>query len=119
MTDTFAVSDDHNINRRLGAVLGRTKYWSLVGSGDIATATSGETITVDVTPAAPAVVEAEAILAMSLDLTLTSTDDYKRRVAQRGVAEAAKLLPHSIDLGHRRVWLIAEGTGQIILRSSD
>lgn len=117
-SDTFEMNDDNRISKHLGAVLGRTQYWTMTGSGDTATATSGETIVVAVTPESPVLVEAETILAMSQTLTLVSTDDYKNRIAQRGVAEVAKLR-FGIDLGHRRVWLVAEGDGQMIIRSSD
>lgn len=118
-SDTLTAVDDDHIDMRLGAILDRTNVWSLSGSGDLATATAGEVVIIEVDEAAPALIEAEAILAMTSGLSIATPDNYKNKILQRGVAEALKYLPHNLDLGRRRVWLIAEGTGRLIIRSSD
>lgn len=120
--DSLVAELSNRIDPKLGAVLGSTKAWTLTGAGQFATATNGEVVVVSVEPERPVIIEVEAVAAATTGISYETPDDYRRRVAERGLAAALKYSPHlpqNIDVGRRRVWAVATGTGQMIVRSSD
>lgn len=118
-SDTLTATLVKNTNKKLAVAVDATHAWTFNGHGDLATATSGEVIVLGVTPEQPVLVETEAILAMSSGIRLTPPENYTSKIVERGIGKALKLLPTNIDLGHRRVWMVADGTGQVVVRSSD
>ncbi len=65
-------------------------------------------------------VEADAVLAYTGDLTFTAADSYRSHMAKRDLRWILKNDPQvGLDLGRERVWLNAQGGGQIIIRGTD
>ncbi|MEM9615799.1 MAG: AIM24 family protein [Actinomycetota bacterium] len=117
---TITTSLDPVVGTDLGLVLESRHAWVLAGTGELATATSGEVIVLDITDDdQPIVIEAEALLARTKNVTLTKPDNYNSRIVGRTIAQSAKYLPYDIDLGRTKIWLNATGTGQVVIRSSD
>ncbi|MEM9656380.1 MAG: AIM24 family protein [Actinomycetota bacterium] len=118
-SDTITTSLDPVVGTDLGLVLESRHAWVLAGTGELATATSGEVIVLDITDDRPILIEAEALLARTKNVTLTKPDNYNSRIVGRTIAQGAKYLPYDIDLGRTKIWLNATGAGQIVIRSSD
>lgn len=118
-SDTLTATADKAVDKALATIIDATRAWTFSGSGELATATSGEVLLLQVTPEKPVLVEAEAILAMTSALTVSTPENYTSKLLQRTVSEVVKYLPYNIDLGRRKVWLVVHGEGQIVVRSSD
>lgn len=109
------------VDDKFAAVLGAARVWTLTGSGQFAAATNGEAVVLTIEPDRPMLVEVEAIAAASTGIRYESLADYKRRMVERGVAAALKYSPHvplNVDVGRRRVWMVAHGQGQLVVRSA-
>lgn len=118
-TDNLTAELSETVGKELGVVLGELHAWTLTGTGEIATATSGEVIVLPVTQDTPVLVEGEALMASTTGVSISTTGDYAGRLTMRAVAEIAKHVPNGFDLGRQKVWVSAEGEGTIIVRSSD
>lgn len=118
--DTLEVTLDNRVPKEMAIVRDSTYAWVMRGTGHLATATPGETIALDVTVDDPVVVEADGLLAYSGGIELTAPDDYERRAAMRGVKWLLKNIPQiNLSTGRERIWMVAEGTGTVVIRSGD
>ena len=118
--DALTVDLERCVPTEMAVVRDTTYAWVLRGTGHVATATPGETIVLDVTDEAPVVVEAEGLLAHTAGVELTAPDDYERRAAMRGVKWLLKNIPQiNVSTGRERIWMVANGSGSVVIRSGD
>jgi uncharacterized protein (AIM24 family) len=111
------------LDRSLGIARSARNAWELRGRGLIALGTRGHAEVHDVTPDAPLIVEAGALVAYSGGIVISESDDYRRRVGARGLKQVLgrafeKLgVPLKLDGGRDRIWLVAEGGGFIVVQN--
>lgn len=118
--DTLVATLESTHVKEIAMVIGTDYGWILSGSGDFATATTGETIVLEVRPDRSVRFEVEALLAHTAGVEVTITDDYVSRISKRGAKWLLKVIPKlNVDLGRERVWLQAHGRGQLVIRASD
>ncbi len=118
--DALTVSLERCVPKEMAIVRDTTYAWVMHGTGHLATATPGETIVLDVTEGDPVVVEAEGLLAYTAGVELSAPSDYERRAAMRGVKWLLKNIPQiNVATGRERIWMVANGTGSVIIRSGD
>ncbi|MCB2222986.1 MAG: AIM24 family protein [Actinobacteria bacterium] len=111
------------LDRSLGLARPARNAWELGGRGLIALGTRGHAEVREVTPDAPLIVEVGALVAYSRGIVMSEADDYRSRVAARGVKRVLgtvfeKLgVPLKLDGGRDRIWVVVEGGGFIVVQS--
>jgi len=117
-SDSIVSSLEPVVGSDLGFIVDARHAWVLTGSGEIATATPGEVVILDLDGVQPVEVEAEALLARTGGVQLAKASSYVGRLAARTAGQALQVVSGD-DVKRGRVWLGASGVGQILIRSSD